>query len=75
MWGADRKWMVIAGFQILSQNFTHDKIKTGLLIILGLVTTKKEGISYSRLDKWNFIFPARHLPFLTMGGWGEALSL
>jgi hypothetical protein len=33
--------MVIAGFQILSQTFTHEKIKTGVPIILGLVMTKK----------------------------------
>jgi hypothetical protein len=33
--------MVIAGFQILSQTYTHVKIKTGLPIILGLVMKKK----------------------------------
>jgi hypothetical protein len=40
--------MVIVGIQILSQTFTHDKIKTGLPIILGLVMAKKEkhGLTY-----------------------------
>jgi hypothetical protein len=33
--------MVIVGFQILSQTFTHDKIKTGLSFVLGLMMTKK----------------------------------
>jgi hypothetical protein len=43
--GVGRKWAEIEGIQILSQTFTHDKIKTGLPIFLGLVMTKNCRIS------------------------------
>jgi hypothetical protein len=46
LWGGGRKETVIAGIQILSQTFTHDKIKTGFSIILGLVMMEKSQISH-----------------------------
>ncbi len=51
VWGGGRKWADIEGIQILNQTFTHDKIKTGHPIFLGLVMTKNSRIS-SQQDRY-----------------------